>query len=149
MKIEMKTVYIAEDGKEFDTLEECQEYESESCILSLESRIADLETLRDCDISLKNRYKANKYGKLAKTEATLLEYYKSIRKMMKVPIEKMSLQEVERLGKSINTVRLCLLQREQQKDVLEDLRHSIKEKGKLIKELYEKLVKLKVEKLNS
>ena len=149
MKIEMKTVYIAEDGKEFDTFEKCQEYESESYILSLESRIADLETLRDCDLSLKNRYKANKYGKLAKTEATLLEYYKSIRKMMKVPIEKMSLQEVERLGKSINTVILCLLQRKQQKDVLEDLRHSIKEKGELIEELYEKLVKLKVEKLNS
>ena len=149
MRTETKTVYIAEDGKKFDTLEECQKYESESCVSSLERRIADLETLRDCDLSLKNRYKANKHGKLAKTEATLLEYYKSIRKMMKVPIEKMSLQEVERLGTSINTVRLCLLQRKQQKDVLEDLRHSIKEKGKQIKELYEKLVKLKLEKLNS
>lgn len=149
MRTETKTVYIAEDGKEFDTLEKCQKYESESCISALERRIADLETLRNCDLSLKNRYKANKYGKLAKTEATLLEYYKSVRKMMKVPFEKMSLQEVEHLGTSINTVRLCLLQRKQQKEILEDLRHSIKEKGKQIKDLYEKLVKLKLEKLNS
>lgn len=148
MRIETKKVYIADDGEMFDTLEECQSYES-SCIGTLERKIVDLTMMRNGDLSLKNRYKANKYGKLAKTEATLLNKYKSVRKMMKTPIEKMSLEEVESLATSINTVGLCLLQRKQQKEVLEDLRISIKEKGEQIKELYEKVVKLKVEKLNS
>lgn len=148
MIIDVKKVFIADDGKEFDTLEKCQAYES-SCIGTLERKIVDLTMMRNGDLSLKNRYKANKYGKLAQTEATLLYEYKNIRKMMKVPIEKMSLEEVERLGTSINTIKLCLLQRKQQKEVLEDLRHSIKEKGEQIDDLYKKLVKLKLEKLNS
>lgn len=148
MIIDVKKVFIADDGKEFDTFEKCQAYES-SCIGTLERKIADLVKIRNNDISLKNRYKANKYGKLAQTETTLLYEYKNIRKMMKVPIEKMSLKEVELLERSVLSVRLHLLQRKQQKDVLEDLRHSIKEKGKQIDDLYEKLVKLKLEKLNS
>jgi hypothetical protein len=61
----------------------------------------------------------------------------------------MSLNEVELLEKSINTVKLCLLQRKQQKEVLETTRSLIKERGELIRSLYEKLVKLKLEKLNS
>lgn len=148
MEIKSKKIFVADDGKEFDTLEKCQAYES-SCIGTLERKIADLVKIRNNDISLKNRYKANKYGKLAQTEATLLHKYKSVRKMMKVPIEKMSLEEVEHLVTSINTIKLCLLQRKQQKEVLEDLRHSIKEKGEQIDDLYKKLVKLKLEKLNS
>lgn len=148
MEIKSKKIFVADDGKEFDTLEKCQAYES-SCIGTLERKIVDLTMMRNCDLSLKNRYKANKYGKLAQTEATLLYEYKNIRKMMKVPIEKMSLKEVELLERSVLSVRLHLLQRKQQKDVLEDLRHSIKEKGKQIDDLYEKLVKLKLEKLNS
>lgn len=148
MIIDVKKVFIADDGKEFDTFEKCQAYES-SCIGTLERKIVDLTMMRNGDLSLKNRYKANKYGKLAQTEATLLHKYKSVRKMMKVPIEKMSLEEIERLGTSINTIKLCLLQRKQQKEVLEDLRISIKEKGEQIDDLYKKLVKLKLEKLNS
>lgn len=148
MEIKTKKIFIADDGKEFDTLEKCQAYES-SCIGTLERKIVDLTMMRNSDLSLKNRYKANKYGKLAKTEATLLNKYKSVRKMMKTPIEKMSLEEVESLASSINTIKVCLLQRKQQKDILEDLRHSINEKGEQIKDLYEKVVKLKVEKLNS
>lgn len=148
MEIKSKKIFVADDGKEFDTLEKCQAYES-SCIGTLERKIVDLTMMRNCDLSLKNRYKANKYGKLAQTEATLLHKYKSVRKMMKVPIEKMSLEEIERLGTSINTIKLCLLQRKQQKEVLEDLRISIKEKGEQIDDLYKKLVKLKLEKLNS
>lgn len=68
---------------------------------------------------------------------------------MKVPIEKMSSQDAEKLQNSIAAVRRYRLQRQQQKDILDDLRHSIKERGKQIKDLYEKLVKLKLEKLNS
>lgn len=149
MRIETKKVFIADDGKEFDSPEKCQAYESEYCIGALERKIADLTKMRNNDLVLKNRYKANKYGKLAMTEATLLYKYKSVKKMMKVPIDKMSFKEVETLEKHILSIRLHLLQRKQQKEVLEDLRHSIKEKGKQIKELYEKLVKLKLEKLNS
>lgn len=32
MKIKTKKVYISEDGKEFDTIEECQKYEKESSL---------------------------------------------------------------------------------------------------------------------
>ena len=148
MRTETKTIYIAEDGKEFDTLEKCQAYES-GCIGTLECKLADLISKRNYDLSLKNRYKANKHGKLAKTEAQLQYDYMYIKKMMRVPVEKMSLNEIELLEKSISNVRLCLLQRKHQKEVLEDTRRLIKERGEQIKNLYEKLVKLKLEKLNS
>jgi hypothetical protein len=149
MRTEMKTIYIAEDGKEFDTLEMCQEYESRNCIQALECKLVELISKRNYDLSLKNRYKANKHGKLAKTEAKLQYEYMCIKKMTRVPVEKMSLNEVELLEKSINTVKLCLLQRKQQKEVLETTRSLIKERGELIRSLYEKIVKLKLEKLNS
>lgn len=148
MRTETKTVYIAEDGKEFDTLEKCQAYES-SFIGIYERKLVELINKRNYDLSLKNRYKANKYGKLAKTEAQLQYDYMCIKKMMRVPVEKMSLNEIELLKKAISNVSLCLLQRKQQKEVLEDTRRLIKERGKQIKELYEKIVKLKLEKLNS
>jgi type IV secretory pathway VirB4 component len=148
MRTEMKTIYIAEDGKEFDTLEKCQSYES-SCIETLECKLVELISKRNYDLSLKNRYKANKHGKLAKTEAKLQYEYMCIKKMIRVPVEKMSLNEVELLEKSVNTVKLCLLQRKQQKEVLETTRSLIKERGELIRSLYEKIVKLKLEKLNS
>ena len=32
MKIKTKKVYISEDGKEFDTIEECKKYEKESSL---------------------------------------------------------------------------------------------------------------------
>lgn len=148
MRTETKTVYIAEDGKVFDTLEKCQAYESD-CIETLECKLVELICKRNYNLSLKNRYKANKHGKLAKTEAQLQYDYMCIKKMMRVPIEKMSINEVELLEKSLSNVRLCLLQRKQQKEVLEDTRCLIKESGEQIKCLYEKIVKLKVEKLNS
>lgn len=149
MRTEMKTIYIAEDGKEFDTLEMCQEYENRNGIQALECKLVELISKRNYDLSLKNRYKANKHGKLATTEAKLQNEYMCIKKMVRVPIEKMSLNEVELLEKSINTVKLCLLQRKQQKEVLETTRSLIKERGELIRSLYEKIVKLKLEKLNS
>lgn len=149
MKIEMKTVYIAEDGTKFDTFEKCEEYESENIISSIECKIAELTERRNYEVSLKNRYKANKYGKLAMTEAALQKEYKFIKEMVKVPIEKMSSENIHNLAMSIASVKRFRLQRTQQKDVLDDLRHSIKEKGEQIKDLYEKLVKLKLEKLNS
>lgn len=148
MRTETKTVYIAEDGKEFDTLEKCQAYES-SFIETYERKLVELINKRNYDLSLKNRYKANKYGKLAMTEAQLQYDYMCIKKMMRIPVEKMSLNEIELLKKSISNVSLRLLQRKQQKEVLEDTRCLIKERGKQIKELYEKIVKLKLEKLNS
>ena len=148
MRTETKTVYIAEDGKEFDTLEKCQAYES-GCIGTLERKLVELINKRNYDLSLKNRYKANKHGKLANTEAKLQYEYMCIKKMMRVPVEKMSFNEVDLLEKSLNTVKLCLLQRKQQKEVLETTRSLIKERGEQIKDLYEKLVKLKLEKLNS
>lgn len=148
MEIKTKKTFIADDGKEFNTFEECRIYEK-NCISSLEREIANLVRMRNSDISLKNRYKANKYGKLATTEAELLFKYKIVKQAMKVPVKKMSLGEIETLEQYILSLRVCLLRRKQQKEVLEDLRHSIKEKGKQIKELYEKLVKLKAEKLNS
>lgn len=149
MKIETKNVYIAADGKEFDTLEECQNYESKSVISVLENKLADLIIRRDTYLSRKNRYKTNKHGKLARTEAALLNEYKNIQKMMKVPIKKMSLEELEAFEKSIKAVIKYRLQRIGQKDTLDDLKYLIKESGKQIKDLYEKLVKLKLEKLNS
>ena len=149
MEIKTKKIYIAVDGTEFNTIEECQEYESNTSISAVEDRLVDLINQQNYDISLKNRYKANKFGKLAVTEALLLDKYKRVNKMMKVPIEKMTSQDAEKLQNSIAAVRRYRLQRQQQKDILDDLRHSIKERGEQIKNLYEKLVKLKLEKLNS
>ena len=149
MKVELKTVYIAEDGKEFDILEKCQEYESKASISALEDKLVELIKKQNYELSLKNRYKANKYGKLAVTEELLLSKYKRVKEFMKVPVEKMSLQELELLQNCIAAVRRYRLQRTQQKDILNELRHSIRERGKQIKSLYEEIVKLKLEKLNS
>ena len=59
MKIETRNVYIADDGKKFDTLEECQSYES-GCIGDIERKIVDLIKIRNSYLSRKNRYKANR-----------------------------------------------------------------------------------------
>lgn len=149
MKIETKKIFIADDGKEFDTLEKCQEYESINIISALEYKIAELISKREIALSLKNRYKANKYGKLAQTERALLIEYKCIKKMIKVPVNKMPLQDVETLQRSFASVSRLRLQRQQQTDFYNELRYKIKERGEQIKNLYEKLVKLKAEKLNS
>ena len=77
MTIETKKVYISEDGKEFDTIEECQKYEKEASLESLEY----LKQQREMDVALKNRYKANKYGKLPTTERELQMEYNYITKM--------------------------------------------------------------------
>lgn len=149
MTIETKKVYISEDGKEFDTFEKCQKYESRNSIEALESKIVELTQQRNLEISLKNRYKANKYGNLPMTEYALQREYGYITKMSKIPIEKMSDKNVQFLMNSFKNVEKLRLQKKQQKMFLDDLREKINERGTQIKILYEKVVKMKVEKLNS
>lgn len=135
MTIKTKKVYISEDGKEFDTIEECQKYEKEASIEFLECLKQQLEM----DVALKNRYKANKYGKLSTTERELQMEYSYITKMSKVPIEKVSDKNIQYLVSSFKKVERLRLQKKQQKMVLDDIKVSIKIKGERIKKLYEKL----------
>ena len=149
MTIETKKVYISEDGKEFDTFEDCQTYESKNSIEALESKIVELTHQRNLEVSLKNRYKANKYGNLPMTESALEREYRYLTKMAKIPIEKMSDKNIQYLEHSLKNVEKLRLQKKQQKMFLDDLREKINERGKQIKKLYEKVVKMKAEKLNS
>ena len=135
MTIKTKKVYISEDGKEFDTIEECQNYEKETSLEALEY----LKQQREMDVALKNRYKANKYGKLPITERELQMEYDYITKMSKIPIEKISDKNLQYLLKSFKTVEKLRLQKKQQKMTLDDLKVSIREKGEKIKNLVEKL----------
>ena len=135
MTIETKKVYISEDGKEFDTIEECQKYEKEASLESLEY----LKQQREMDVALKNRYKANKYGKLSTTESELQMEYNYITKMKGTPIEKISDKNIHYLLESFKKVEKLRLQKKQQKMVLDDIKVSIKIKGERIKKLYEKL----------
>lgn len=135
MTIKTKKVYISEDGKEFDTIEECQKYEKESSFEALEY----LKQQREMDVALKNRYKANKYGKLPTTERELQMEYDYITKMRKTPIENISDKNIQYLASSFKTVEKLRLQKKQQKMVLDDLKVSINIKGERIKKLYEKL----------
>ena len=135
MTIKTKKVYISEDGKEFDTIEECQNYEKETSLEALEY----LKQQREMYVALKNRYKANKYGKLPITERELQMEYDYITKMSKIPIEKISDKNLQYLLKSFKTVEKLRLQKKQQKMTLDDLKVSIREKGEKIKNLVEKL----------
>ena len=91
------------------------------------------------DIALKNRYKANKYGKLPTTERELQMEYDYITKMKETPIEKVSDKNLQYLSESFKKVERLRLQKKQQKMVLDDLKVSIIEKGEKIKNLVEKL----------
>ena len=135
MTIKTKKVYISEDGKEFDTIEECQNYEKETSLEALEY----LKQQREMDVALKNRYKANKYGKLPITERELQMEYDYITKMSKIPIEKISDKNLQYLLESFKKVERLRLQKKQQIMIFDDLRVSIKENGEKIKDLVEKL----------
>lgn len=135
----MTIKYIAADGTVFSSLEKCQKYESENWKRINEKEITELTQQRELAISLKNRYKANKYGKLPITERELQMEYDYITKMSKIPIEKISGKNLQYLLKSFKTVEKLRLQKKQQKMTLDDLRVSIKENGEKIKDLVEKL----------
>ena len=135
----MKIKYIAEDGKVFNSLEKCQKYESENWKRIIENKIAELTQQRESAISLKNRYKANKYGKLPTTERELQMEYDFITKMKKIPIEKISDKNIQYLLESFKKVERLRLQKKQQIMIFDDLRVSIKENGEKIKDLVEKL----------
>lgn len=131
--------YIAADGTVFSSLENCQKYESENWKRIIEKEIAELTRQRELAISLKNRYKANKYGKLPTTERELQTEYDDITKMSKIPIEKISDKNLQYLLESFKKVERLRLQKKQQKMTLDDLKVSIKENGEKIKNLVEKL----------
>lgn len=135
----MKIKYIAEDGCVFNSLEKCQKYESENLKRIIEKEITELTQQRELAISLKNRYKANKYGKLPITERELQMEYDYITKMSKIPIEKISDKNIQYLLESFKKVERLRLQKKQQKMTLDDLKVSIKENGEKIKSLVEKL----------
>lgn len=135
----MKIKYIAEDGCVFNSLEKCQKYESENWKRTIENKIDELTQQRELAISLKNCYKANKYGKLPTTERELQTEYDYITKMSKIPIEKVSDKNLQYLLESFKKVERLRLQKKQQKMTLDDFRVSIKEKGEKIKDLVEKL----------
>ena len=135
----MKIKYIAEDGCVFNSLEKCQKYESENWKRIIENKIDELTEHRESAISLKNRYKANKYGKLPTTERELQMEYDYITKMSKIPIENISDKNLQYLLESFKKVERLRLQKKQQKDVLDDLKVTIKENGEKIKSLVEKL----------
>lgn len=135
----MKIKYIAEDGCVFNSLEKCQKHESENWKRIIENKIDELTQQRELAISLKNCYKANKYGKLPTTERELQIEYDYITKMSKIPIEKISDKNLQYLLESFKKVERLRLQKKQQKMTLDDFRVSIKEKGEKIKDLVEKL----------
>lgn len=135
----MKIKYIAEDGCVFSSLEKCQKYESENWKRIIEKEITELTQKRELEISLKNHYKANKYGKLPTTERELQIEYDFITKMKKIPIEKISDKNIQYLLESFKKVERLRLQKKQQKMTLDDLKVSIKENGEKIKNLVEKL----------
>lgn len=135
----MTIKYIAEDGCVFSSLEKCQKYESENWKRIIEKEITELTQQRELAISLKNRYKANKYGKLPNTERELQIEYDFITKMKKIPIEKISDKNIQYLLESFKKVERLRLQKKQQKMTLDDLKVSIKENGEKIKNLVEKL----------
>lgn len=135
----MTIKYIAADGTVFGSLEKCQKYESENSKRIIEKKIAELTEQRELAISLKNRYKANKYGKLPTTEIELQIEYDYITKMSKIPIEKVSDKNIQYLLESFKKVERLRLQKKQQKMTLDDLKVSIKENGEKIKDLVEKL----------
>ena len=105
----------------------------------LRKKITELTQQRELAISLKNRYKANKYGKLPITERELQMEYDYITKMSKIPIEKISDKNIQYLLESFKKVERLRLQKKQQKDVLDDLKVTIKENSEKIKNLIEKL----------
>lgn len=135
----MKIKYIAEDGCVFSSLEKCQKYESENWKRIIEKEITELTQQRELAISLKNRYKANKYGKLPTTERELQTEYDYITKIKKVPIEKISDKNIQYLLESFKKAERLRLQKKQQKMTLDDLKVTIKENSKKIKDLVEKL----------
>ena len=135
----MTIKYIAADGTVFSSLEKCQKYESENWKRIIEKKITELTQQRELAISLKNRYKANKYGKLPITERELQMEYDYITKMSKIPIEKISDKNIQYLLESFKKVERLRLQKKQQKDVLDDLKVTIKENSEKIKNLIEKL----------
>ena len=135
----MTIKYIAADGTVFSSLEKCQKYESENWKRIIESKIDELTQQRELVISLKNQYKANKYGKLPTTERELQMEYDYITKMSKISIEKISDKNLQYLLGSFKKVERLRLQKKQQVMVLDDLRVSIKENGEKIKDLVEKL----------
>ena len=135
----MTIKYIAADGTVFSSIEKCQKYESENSKTTIKSKIDELTQQRELAISLKNRYKANKYGKLPITERELQMEYDYITKMSKIPIEKISDKNLQYLLKSFKTVEKLRLQKKQQKMTLDDLKVSIKENSEKIKNLVEKL----------
>ena len=135
----MKIKYIAEDGCVFNSLEKCQKYESENWKRIIKKEITELTQQRELAISLKNRYKANKYGKLPTTERELQMEYDYITKMSKIPIEKISDKNLQYLLESFKKVERLRLQKKQQIMIFDDLRVSIKENGEKIKDLLEKL----------
>ena len=135
----MTIKYIAADGAVFSSLEKCQKYESENSKTVIKSKIDELTQQRELAISLKNRYKANKYGKLPTTERELQTEYDDITKMSKIPIEKISDKNLQYLLESFKKVERLRLQKKQQIMIFDDLRVSIKENGEKIKDLVEKL----------
>ena len=135
----MTIKYIAEDGCVFSSLEKCQKYESENWKRIIEKEITELTQQRELAISLKNRYKANKYGKLPNTERELQIEYDFITKMKKTPIEKISDKNIQYLLESFKKVERLRLQNKQQKMTIDDLKVSMKENGEKIKNLVEKL----------
>ena len=135
----MTIKYIAADGTVFSSLEKCQKYESENSKTTIKSKIDELTQQRELAISLKNRYKANKYGKLPTTERELQTEYDYITKMSKIPIEKISDKNLKYLLESFKKVEILRIQKKQQITIFDDLRVSIKENGEKIKDLVEKL----------
>ena len=135
----MTIKYIAADGTVFSSLEKCQKYESENSKTIIKGKIDELTQQRELAISLKNRYKANKYGKLPITERELQMEYDYITKMSKIPIEKISDKNIQYLLESFKKVERLRLQKKQQKMTLDDIKVSIKENGEKIKNLVEKL----------
>lgn len=135
----MKIKYIAEDGCVFNSLEKCQKYESENWNRIIEKKITELTQQRELAISLKNCYKANKYGELPTTERELQMEYDYITKMSKIPIEKISDKNIQYLLESFKKVERLRLKKKQQKMTLDYIKVSIKENGEKIKSLVEKL----------
>ncbi len=127
----MKTVYISNDGKEFSSAEACKRHESRNSIEELQKSVKKLSTQREILIAQKNAIKANKFGYLPKFVSLVAGQEEEIKKLTKKNLKKTSIETLEKVRKSINS--------------LIDARHNIVEEQQRLKKIKLQIIELKEE----
>lgn len=139
----VQTVYVADDGKKFDTETACQTYESTTQEQKLQYEIAmEEETSRKAGASV-NTYKANKGGKFAQIE-NQIQYWKET-----VVKDDRGLKGTKRLQALINDysqLLRCIQQKEAMMETYKGLMIKRNISNRRIKIARERLAKLKEDK---